>query len=178
MKIPFRLVAIVALVTSPLLIAFLNLGGNFAAVQHKAARDYAKDRAAIAETLQHFLDSWNRHDAHANALTYTDDADVTNVLGIHVRGRSTIEAQSMQTYSGVFKTSHLTGQIRSIRFLAAGLATVDVDWEMTGVILPNGTPVPHRLGLMNWVMAKQANGSWVIEVFHNAEITNPPGTAR
>ncbi len=178
MKKPLRLVAILALITSPLLIAFLNLGGNFAAAQQKAARDYARDRAAIAETLQHFLDSWNRHDAHANALTYTDDADVTNVLGDHVRGRSTIEAQSIQTYTGVFKTSHLTGEIRSIRFLAPGLATVDVDWEMTGVVLANGTPVPHRRGLMDWVMAKQPNGSWLIEVFHNAEITNPPGTAR
>jgi len=39
MKKPFRLVAILALIASPLLIAFLNLGGNFAAAQQKAARD-------------------------------------------------------------------------------------------------------------------------------------------
>lgn len=65
------------------------------------------------------------------------------------------------------------GQIRSIRFLTPGLIAVDVDWEMTGVVR-NGTPVPHRKGLLDWVMAKQADGSWLIEIMHNAELTNAP----
>jgi hypothetical protein len=55
--------------------------------QQKTARDQEKERAAIGQTLERFLDAWNKHDAHANAMSFTGDADSTNVLGILVHGR-------------------------------------------------------------------------------------------
>ncbi len=38
-----------------------------------------KHRAAIAQTVEQFLNAWNKHDAHEFALTFTEDADFTNV---------------------------------------------------------------------------------------------------
>lgn len=48
--------------------------------QQKTTNDHAKERAAIEQTLEYFLDAWNTHDAHAFAITFTQDADVTNFL--------------------------------------------------------------------------------------------------
>ncbi len=166
-----------ALYASQVLITVLSLAGAFATVQPNTAPGHVRDPAAIQRTLERFLDSWNRHDPHANAVLYTDDADVTNVLGDHIHGRSAIEAASVETYAGVFRKSQLNGQVRSIRFLTSGLAAVDVDWQMTGAVLPSG-PAPDRKGLMDWVMVRQADGSWLIEIFHNADFTNVLGAAK
>jgi uncharacterized protein (TIGR02246 family) len=146
--------------------------------QHQTTDDHAKDRAAIEQTVERFLGAWNKHGAHAFAMTFTEDADFTNVAGTHARGRANVETFHARVFATVFKNSYQTAQIRSIRFLTPDLAAVDVDWQMTGVILPNGTPMPNRKGLLNWVMARQAGGAWLIEVMHNTDLTNAPGTAK
>jgi uncharacterized protein (TIGR02246 family) len=163
---------------SALLIGTLLLLGGLLVAQQKPAPDDAKDRVAIERTLKNFLNAWNKHDAHAFAMTFTDDADFTNVAGTHAQGRANVETFHARVFATVFKDSHQTAQIRSIRFLTPDLAAVDVDWQMTGAILPNGSPMPNRKGLLNWVMAKQADGAWLIEVMHNTDLTNAPGTAK
>lgn len=129
-----------------------------------------EDRAAIGQTLEHFLDAWNTHDAHAFSMTFTEDADFTNVAGMHARGRANVETFHAPVFATRFKNSHQTAQIRSIRFLTPHLAAVDVEWQMTGAIFQDGRTQPERRGLLNWVMAKQNDGSWLIEVFHNTEL--------
>lgn len=82
-------------------------------------------------------------------MTLTEDADFTNVRGVHAHGRTNVESFHVQGFATVFKHSHQTAQIRSVRFLAPDLAAVDVDWEMTSV-LRNGTSVSRRKGLLDW----------------------------
>jgi uncharacterized protein (TIGR02246 family) len=146
--------------------------------QSSAGGSEDKDRAAIARTLDRFRDAWNTHDAHAFALTFTDDVDFTNVAGAHAHGRADIEAFHAPVFAGIFKDSHQTDKIHSIRFLKPDLAAVDIDWEMTGAKSPDGKPRPYRRGLLNWVMAKQADGSWLILVMHNTELTDYPAPAK
>jgi uncharacterized protein (TIGR02246 family) len=150
-----------------------SLGGLAIAMpQNSVADSHEMDRAAIAQTVADFLNAWNRHDAHAFAETFTEDADFTNVAGDHDQGRAHIEAFHAPMFNSTFKDSHQTASIRSIRFLRPDLAAVDVDWEMTGARSPDGTPRPLRKGLLNWVMAKQRDGSWLIQVMHNTDLTN------
>jgi uncharacterized protein (TIGR02246 family) len=133
------------------------------------------DRAAIEITLERFLEAWNTHDAHAFSLVFTEDADFTNVMGVSVHGRENVESFHAPIYATIFKASHLTSTIRSIRFLTSDLAAVDVDWRMTGAFSPVGAALPERRGLLVWIMARQADGSWLIAIMHNAEINRPPG---
>jgi len=135
---------------------------------------HAKDRAAIEKTVANFADAWNKHDAHAFALTFAEDADFTNVLGAQAQGRDKIESFHAPTFAGMFKDSHLTDTVRSIRFLTADLAAVDVDWSMTGAKAPDGTPRPLRKGLLSWIMARQKDGLWLILVMHNTELMGSP----
>jgi uncharacterized protein (TIGR02246 family) len=104
--------------------------------------------------------------------TPTLDADFTNVAGVHAQGRANLKSFHAPVFAGIFKDSHQRAWIRSIRFLLADLAAVD--WEMIGVKSPDGTPRPDRKGLLNWVMARQSDGTWLIEIMHNTELTNAP----
>lgn len=131
-----------------------------------------KDRAAIEQTMAKSMDAWNKHDAHAFALSFAPDADFTNVRGAHAQGREAVESFHAPVFAGIFKDSHLTCKLRSVRFLAAGLAAVDVDWNMTGARSPGGTVRPVRSGLLDWIMSKQKDGSWLILVMHNTELTD------
>ena len=160
------------------LIGTLFLMGGLLVAQQKPAPDHAKDRAAIERTLKNFLDAWNTHDAHAFSLTFAPDADFTNVIGMHAHGRTNVETFHARVFATVFKHSHQTAQIRSVRFLAPRLAAVDVDWQMTGATDREGHPRPERKGLLDWIMAKQPDGSWLIEIMHNTDLTNAPGAAR
>lgn len=156
------------------LIGLAAIPASFAAAmpQDAAASAHDGDRAAISKTVASFVDAWNVHDAHAFAMTFTKDADFTNVAGVHAHSRAGVEAFHAPVFAGMFKDSHQTNTIRSIRFLTPSLAAVDVDWEMTGAKTPDGKPIPRRKGLLNYVMARQSDGSWLIEVMHNTELTD------
>jgi hypothetical protein len=47
---------------------------------------------------------------------------------------------------------------------------VDIRWEMTGAIETDGTPIPIRKGLLNWVVTLRGE-RWLITVMHNQEFT-------
>ncbi|MGA8797460.1 MAG: SgcJ/EcaC family oxidoreductase [Candidatus Cybelea sp.] len=135
----------------------------------------APDRVAIGQTMDAFVNAWNAHDPRAFALTFTPDADFTNVLGATAHGRADIESFHVPVFATIFKASHLTGAIRSIRFLTAELAAVDVDWQMTGAQSPNGSPAGLRKGLLDWITQRQSDGSWLIAIMHNTNL--PSGNA-
>lgn len=160
------------------MLATLLFAGRPTMAQHQTTDNHATDRAAIQQTVERFLDAWNKHDAHAFAMTFTEDADFTNVAGTHARGRANVEAFHAPVFATIFKGSHQTAQIRSIRFLTPNLAAVDVDWQMTGATFQDGSPQPSLKGLLNWVMAKQTDGSWLIEVMHNTELTARPAISK
>ncbi len=131
----------------------------------------AELKSAISTTVERFNDAWARHDPRALAAIFTDDADFTNVVGAHIRGRGKIQVLHTQLFSGVFKQSRQTAIVRSIRMLSLELAAVDLDWEMDGLRAPDGQPRPVRRGLMTWVVCKTLKGDWLILIMHNAEMS-------
>jgi uncharacterized protein (TIGR02246 family) len=132
------------------------------------------DRAAIDQTAMAFVNAWNAHDAHAFALTFVSDADFTNVLGVHAAGRPAIETVHAQVFAKIFKATHQTLQVRSVRLLTPAIAAVDIDWRMTGAVNPDGSARPELRGLLNWVMQRQSDGSWLIIVMHNTPLAGYP----
>ena len=123
--------------------------------------------------MDRFMDAWNRHDAHAFAAVFAEDADFTNVLGIGASGRAKIEEFHAPVFATIFKNSHQKHDDIKIRFIRDDIAAVDVHWQMTGATDPQGNPRPDRRGLLNFVMAKDA-GRWQIVVMHNLDLSAPP----
>lgn len=135
------------------------------------------DRNAIQGLVESFMDAWNRHDAHAFAAVFAEDADFTNVRGVGATGRSKIEEFHAARFATTFKNSHQTSTGVKIRFIGADAAAVDVRWQMTGALDAQGSPGPDRNGLLSFVMERQAGG-WQIVVMHNLELTAPPPLAK
>jgi uncharacterized protein (TIGR02246 family) len=135
------------------------------------------DSAAIKQTFTDFYESFSRHDAHATAMTFAEDADFTNMRGIHRHGRTEIEDWFANLFKGNLKSSNRTDIVRSIRFFTPQTATVDADTVITGTRTADGSEGPPRKGLMIATLTKQ-NGRWLISVFHEAEFPVPAVIAK
>jgi uncharacterized protein (TIGR02246 family) len=128
---------------------------------------------AIRSVMDRFMEAWNRHDVHAFAAVFAEDADFTNVRGQGASGRAKIEEFHARPFATVFKDSHQKYTDIKIRYLRPGIAAVDAPWEMTGATDAQGNPRPPRQGLLNFVMMKNA-GQWQVVVMHNMDLTPPP----
>ena len=133
--------------------------------------DRTVDKAAInAVITDRFLAGWNAHDAHVFASAFAPDADFTNVRGVSASGRENIEQFHAQAFQDMFMQSHQSAEVKKIRFLKPDVAVVDVRWEMTGALTPDGISRPVRSGLLDLVFTS-SGGSWLITVMHNVDLT-------
>jgi uncharacterized protein (TIGR02246 family) len=113
-------------------------------------------------------DAWNRHDAHATAAAYVEDGDFSSTTGIPSHGWKELEAHYNDIFTTFLKDAHRTDTVRSIRFLTPEIASVDIDWEMTGAKTRDGKDIPVRKGLLTWVVTKQRGGKWMITIYHES----------
>ena len=132
------------------------------------------DSAAIKQVFTDFYENFSRHDAHAAAMNFSEDADFTNMRGIHSHRRREIENRLASLFQGNLKDATRTDIVRSIRFFSPEVAAVDADTTITGTKAPDGSVIPPRKGLMIVTMAKQ-NGHWLISTFHEAEFPEARG---
>ena len=95
---------------------------------------------AIDGLVRALVAAWNRHDAHAFAEAFAEDADFTNVFGMVQKGRAGIEAGHAPVFKTMFKDSRLTVTETSVRMIRSDVAAVDVKWTMTGARDPHGNP--------------------------------------
>ena len=127
---------------------------------------------AIQEIVDTLIDAWNRHDAHAFAKCFAEDAQFTNVFGVVANGRAEIESGHAAIFRTIFRSSHVTQMDVTVRLFRPDTAAVDVRWELTGSFSPDGNHVPLRQGLMNFIVTEN-KGTWPIAIFHNQD-TPPP----
>ena len=131
------------------------------------------DSKAIKQVFAEFYESFSRHDAHAAAMTFAEDADFTNMRGVHNHGRKEIEAHLAMIFAGNLGSARRTDMVKSIRFVTPAIAEVDADTVISGTKAADGSEVPPRKGLMVTTMTKQ-NGRWFISIFHEVEFPPAP----
>ena len=125
------------------------------------------DSAAIKQCVAAWEDAWNRHDAHATATAYVEDGEFSSTTGVPSHGWKELEAHYNEIFTTFLKDAHRTDTVRSIRFLTPEIATVDIDWQMTGAKTRDGKDAPNRKGLLTWVVTKH-NGQWMITIYHES----------
>lgn len=142
----------------------------FAAFRLAKAQSNAADDAAIKQLVANFSASFNNKDAHACAMLFADDGELTTVRGETTHGRADLEKHYQTVFSTFLKNAHRTDTVRSVRFLTPTIASVDTDWKLTGATSPNGTePAPAvREGLLTWIVTKR-DGRWSITLFHELD---------
>src|SRR5260370_17385687 len=102
------------------------------------------DSKAIKQVFAEFYESFSRHDAHAAAMTFAEDADFTNMGGNHDHGRKAIEDHLARLFTGNLKDARRTDIVKNIRFISPEVADVDADTVITGTKAADGSGVPSR----------------------------------
>ena len=97
---------------------------------------------AIRQLVRAVVDAWNVHDAGAFAAAFDDEADFTNVLGMHTSGREAIERFHRAPFGTRFRNSRLTATATTVRRIRDEVAAVDVHWEMIGARHPHDNELP------------------------------------
>jgi uncharacterized protein (TIGR02246 family) len=125
----------------------------------------SEDESHIRAHVVRQADAWNRHDARAYAVLFTEQCDVVNVVGWWWKGRAELEQKLGDAFAFVFKESTLTFTDVQVRFLKPDVALAHARWTMTGAKTPAGIPEP-REGIQTLVVIKGQNG-WLIDGFQN-----------
>jgi uncharacterized protein (TIGR02246 family) len=132
---------------------------------------------AINGVVTKFDQAVNARDARALGALFAEDGEFTNPVGTSLKGRLEIERFHAALFSEAnrpsFAHAHLTVLGATIRFVRKDVATVDVRWEQTGAIAPDGKLWGTRKGILSWVVTR-TNGLWRIEVWHNVELPASP----
>jgi uncharacterized protein (TIGR02246 family) len=140
-----------------------------------AASADADATAAIQALVGRFDQVSNTKDAKGFGALFSEEGEFTNPVGMSLKGRSAIEhfyaSLLSESNRPSFAHMHLTVLGTTIRFIRPDVAAVDVKWEQTGAIAPDGKPWGTRKGVLNWVVTRE-NGNWLILVWHNLEL--PP----
>lgn len=150
-----------------LLAAFLlvSFSAAISRAQEKPGMD--QDSAAIKKSVAAWEDAWNNHDAHATARSYVEDGDFSSTTAVDSHGWKELEVHYNDIFTTFLKNAHRTDTVRSIRFLTPEIASVDIDWQMTGAKTRDGVDIPNRKGLLTWIMTKH-NGQWMITIYHES----------
>jgi uncharacterized protein (TIGR02246 family) len=144
---------------------FLSVPGASSWAQMSSGKD--ADMAGIKQCVAAWEDAWNRHDAQATTMAYVEDGDFSNTTGIPSHGWKELEAHYNEIFTTFLKDAHRTDTVKSIRFLTPEIASVDIDWQMTGAKTRDGKDVPIRKGLLTWIVTKH-NGEWKITIYHES----------
>jgi uncharacterized protein (TIGR02246 family) len=125
------------------------------------------DSAGIRQCVAAWEDAWNHHDAHATAMRYVEDGDFSSTTGIPSHGWKDLEDHYNTIFTTFLRDAHRTDTVKSIRFLTPEIASVDIDWQMTGAKTRDGQDVPIRKGLLTWIVTKH-KGQWMITIYHES----------
>ena len=128
----------------------------------------SSDDAALKQVVAGFNNGWNTHDAHAMCSSLADDIQWVNWRGEPLGTRQAVEDEHARLFADLYKNTHRTDVVKSIRYLSPELAVVDDYWTMTGARKRDGSDWPYRAGYANWVLAKR-NGRCIVIVSHTAD---------
>jgi uncharacterized protein (TIGR02246 family) len=101
-------------------------------------------------------------------VSLADDVEWVNWRGEPLGTRKDVEEEHAKLFADLYKSTHRTDEVKSIKYITSNLVTVDDYWTMTGARKRDGSDWPYRAGLYNFVMAKR-NGRWIVIVSHAAD---------
>jgi uncharacterized protein (TIGR02246 family) len=159
-----------------LFVAPLSISLARGASGKSAERVSAADEAAIKQVVAGFNNGWNSHDARSMCVSLADDVEWVNWRGEAVHTRKEVEDLHAELFAGLYKNTHRTDTVKSIRYLTPELVSVENYWSMTGAKKRDGSDWPYREGYVNYLMEKR-NGRWVIIISHTADFNaKAPGS--
>jgi uncharacterized protein (TIGR02246 family) len=131
-------------------------------------------REAIERILKQRELSWNASDSATIGELFAEDATLIQIYGGQLDGRAAIQASHRHIFDTIYKGSHATFTLRSIRFLNLGLAIV---FTRAHVDLYEGAQ-PRQIDTRPAMIVVKQQNKWQIVTFQNTRISEMPAAAR
>lgn len=132
------------------------------------------DEVAIQTILQQIETSWNVYDSVSIGALFAEDANFIQIFGGQLDGRTAIEASHRHIFDTIYKGSHGTFKLRSIRFLRPDVAIV---FAKAHVKFKEGNEAREIETRPTLVVVKE-QAKWRIVAFQNTKISEMPAAAQ
>jgi len=119
------------------------------------------DEKAIRALYTQFVKDWNQHDWQAIAAIWTIDGDHMEPDGSVAKGREAVGVFFKRGHEGAFKNTRLQLSIADVWFIGTDMALVDGGYAISGIVTPDGTPLPERRGHLTSVLIKEQGKWWI-----------------
>ncbi len=132
------------------------------------------DEQTIQGILQQMESAWNRYDSGGFAALFVEDANFIQIFGGQLDGRPAIEASHRHIFETIYRGSHASFVLRSIRFLRPDVALV---FARAQVKFKEGNDACEIEARPTLIVAKEQD-KWQIVAFQNTKISEVPAAAQ
>ncbi len=132
------------------------------------------DQQVIHGILQQLETAWNRYDSISFASAFAEDATFIHIFGGQLDGRDAIEAAHRNIFETIYRGSHASFVLRSIRFLRPDVA---VAFARIHVKFQEGEEAREIETRPTLIVVKE-QGKWQIVAFQNTKVTEVPAAAQ
>lgn len=132
------------------------------------------DEAAIQTILQQIETAWNACDSGSIAALFAEDANFIQIFGGQLDGRSAIEAAHRVIFDTIYRGSHASFVLRSIRFVRPDVAVV---FARAHVKFDENNETRQIETRPTLIVVKE-QGKWQIVTFQNTKISEVPTAAQ
>jgi len=147
-----------------LCVARLAVAAESTAVKSDAGRlksDIVNEEA-IRKLYEQFTAAWNKHDVAAMTSHWAEDGDHVEPDGQVAKGRDQVTALFKKQHASIFKDSHLDLKIDTVWFITQDVALIDGTYDLSGVVLPDGTKIPERKGRLSTNLLNEQGRWWIV----------------
>ena len=128
----------------------------------------------LEEIVRQWQQMWNAGDMRSTARLFCEDADFVNVRGSHWHTRDEIVLEHVRRHELQLKGSFFTPLAITQQCIATDIALLHIKWRITGDHDLDGAGRPPRVGVLSWLMLRDAESGWRIRSSHNTHITESP----
>jgi uncharacterized protein (TIGR02246 family) len=132
------------------------------------------DEKAIQTILQQLEAAWNAYDSVSFAAPFAEDASFIHIFGGQLDGRTDIETSHRVIFNTIYKGSHASFKLRSIRFVRPDVAVVFAKAQVKFEDEKDPRAIETRPTL---IVAKEQT-KWQIVTFQNTKISEVPPAAQ
>jgi uncharacterized protein (TIGR02246 family) len=132
------------------------------------------DERAIQDILERFEAAWNSYDSVSIAALFVEDANFIHIFGGQLDGRAAIEASHRVIFDTIYKGSHASFTLRSVRFVRPDVA---IALARAHVQFKEGNERCEIETRPTLVVVKE-QGKWHVVAFQNTKISEVPTAAQ
>ena len=132
------------------------------------------DEAALQDVVKQMEAAWNAHDSKSFAAQFTEDATFIQIFGGQLDGRAAVEASHRAIFETIYKGSHASFTLRSIRFVRPDVAIV---FTQAHLKFYEGFEAREIETRPTMIMVKEPS-KWQIVALQNTRVSELPTAAQ